>query len=119
MVRKRIRPPDQTSSRRLPRSWPLRPGLQVMPTSTSPGGRANFGCWQSGFQLYVSGGEGASSTLQDTWVYNFYTRVSPPSPRLSFRPLLLLDFYMLPRNIRWEPVVFLTGTRALHLCPRF
>ena len=53
---------------------------QVMPVSASPGGRAYFGCWQSGFLLHLVGGEGAGGTLQDTWAYNFYTKVGPPPP---------------------------------------
>jgi hypothetical protein len=50
---------------------------QAMPTSESPGGRAYFGCWQSGFLLHVAGGEGTAAALQDTWSYNFYTKVGP------------------------------------------
>jgi hypothetical protein len=47
-----------------------------MPSSPSPGGRAYFGYWQSGFHLYITGGEGPASTVQDSWTFNFYTKVS-------------------------------------------
>ena len=48
---------------------------QIMPSSASPSGRAYFGFWRSGYQLYMQGGEGSGSVLQDTWVFNFYTQV--------------------------------------------
>jgi hypothetical protein len=48
---------------------------EVMPASGSPSPRAQFACWLSGFQLYIHGGEGAAHTLQDTWAFNFFTRV--------------------------------------------
>jgi hypothetical protein len=56
----------------------------VMPASTSPGRRAYFGCWQAGFLLYVSGGEGPTDTLQDTWFFNFYTKVESAPARRSY-----------------------------------
>ncbi len=59
---------------------------QVMPASASPQGRAYFGCWQADFLLYVAGGEGTSDTLQDTWSFNFYTKVGT-APLWSKHPI--------------------------------
>jgi hypothetical protein len=58
---------------------------QIMPSSASPSGRAYFGFWRSGYQLYMQGGEGSGSVLQDTWVFNFYTQESADPPNAKSR----------------------------------
>ena len=93
-----------------------------MPSSASPGGRAYFGYWQSGFQLYVTGGEGPGSTLQDTWAFNFYTKVPARGPahvstRGIARAARSIDLQERAQSHPWIVVSIAQLPKRSALCP--